>query len=80
MTVERMTKPEAGWSIWAVVAGQNVFRQYAGIPKQVAIQEFWEEMRERGCLECGEPNDNGEGWDGLCGNCADITTGEDGTA
>lgn len=20
---------------------------------------------------CGEPNDDGEGWDGMCGNCAD---------
>ena len=24
------------------------------------------------CIECGEPNaDNGEGYEGLCGNCAD---------
>jgi hypothetical protein len=23
------------------------------------------------CTECGEPNDDGEGWNGLCGNCAD---------
>lgn len=23
------------------------------------------------CRECGDRNDNGEGWDGLCGTCAD---------
>lgn len=23
------------------------------------------------CTDCGAPTDNGEGWDGLCGNCAD---------
>lgn len=23
------------------------------------------------CPKCGKPNDNGEGWDGLCGTCAD---------
>jgi hypothetical protein len=23
------------------------------------------------CKECGKPNNDGEGWDGLCGNCAD---------
>lgn len=23
------------------------------------------------CTNCGNPNDDGEGWDGLCGNCAD---------
>ncbi len=23
------------------------------------------------CRECGEATDNGEGWDGLCGNCSD---------
>lgn len=25
------------------------------------------------CRTCGEPNDDGEGWDGECGNCADAT-------
>lgn len=23
------------------------------------------------CRSCGEPSDDGEGYDGLCGNCAD---------
>jgi NMD protein affecting ribosome stability and mRNA decay len=23
------------------------------------------------CSECGQPADNGEGWNGLCGSCAD---------
>jgi hypothetical protein len=27
--------------------------------------------QENQCRECSEPNDNGEGWDGLCGDCAD---------
>ncbi len=26
---------------------------------------------ENFCSECGADNDDGEGWDGLCGNCAD---------
>lgn len=25
------------------------------------------------CRTCDEPSDNGEGWDGECGNCADVT-------
>lgn len=25
------------------------------------------------CRTCGDPSDNGEGWDGECGNCADRT-------
>lgn len=29
------------------------------------------------CTECGEPCDDGEGWDGLCGNCADKAEGDD---
>lgn len=33
---------------------------------------------ENVCRECGEPNDNGEGWDGLCGNCADRAEAEKG--
>jgi len=28
------------------------------------------------CKECGAPNDDGEGWDGLCGNCADRLEGK----
>ncbi|MFP3609228.1 hypothetical protein SB778_03825 [Paraburkholderia sp. SIMBA_050] len=28
------------------------------------------------CRECGEANDNGEGYDGLCGNCADREFGD----
>ena len=29
------------------------------------------EEEETACTRCGEPTDNGEGWNGLCGNCAD---------
>jgi hypothetical protein len=28
------------------------------------------------CSECGQPADNGEGWDGLCGSCADRVENE----
>lgn len=31
----------------------------------------WLPDDQNACRECGEPNDNGEGFDGLCGNCAD---------
>lgn len=34
---------------------------------------FWTEDDDEPeeCSECGESLDDGEGWDGLCGNCAD---------
>lgn len=32
------------------------------------------------CVECGGPNDDGEGWDGMCGNCADRAEAERGEA
>ncbi len=28
-------------------------------------------MEEELCRVCGEPADDGEGWDGMCGPCAD---------
>ena len=28
-------------------------------------------FEETHCRSCGEPSDDGEGYDGLCGNCAD---------
>jgi predicted dehydrogenase len=39
----------------------------------------WVGKEEAGiCRECGEVNaDNGEGFDGLCGSCADKTEGPD---
>ena len=39
----------------------------------------WVNKEEAGiCRECGEPNaNNGEGFDGLCGNCANKTEGPD---
>lgn len=30
-----------------------------------------EEAALSNCTDCGEPADNGEGYDGRCGNCAD---------
>jgi len=29
------------------------------------------------CEQCGAPLDDGEGWDGLCGSCADMAENED---
>jgi len=31
------------------------------------------------CRKCGEPNNDGEGFDGLCGNCADVAERKRGT-
>jgi hypothetical protein len=31
---------------------------------------------EFACSECGDPTDDGEGWDGRCGNCADALENE----
>lgn len=39
--------------------------------------EFDKEADDK-CRKCGEPNDDGEGWNGLCGNCADIEAEKDG--
>lgn len=36
------------------------------------------EADEDMCRECGGPNDDGEGWDGLCGVCADRAEIEEG--
>lgn len=32
------------------------------------------------CSACGGLNDDGEGWDGLCGNCADLADDDDAVA
>ncbi len=32
----------------------------------------YEDPSEEECRICSAPNDDGEGWDGLCGNCADV--------
>lgn len=48
-----------------------------------AVHDFWlvgsddhhhhvEDEIDNSCDECGAPLDDGEGWDGLCGNCADL--------
>jgi len=31
----------------------------------------YEDPSEEECRICGAQNDDGEGWDGLCGNCSD---------
>lgn len=36
-----------------------------------ALDELEEAIEDQACTECGAFNDDGEGWDGLCGNCAD---------
>jgi hypothetical protein len=35
------------------------------------------ESDEEACSECGEPVDDGEGYDGLCGTCADKKENEE---
>lgn len=40
------------------------------------IAPYAEYTGERGCTQCGAATDDGEGWDGLCGNCADKNLGE----
>lgn len=69
----------------------SVHAEAAGIvlstPEPEAIQaeecdECGEEKETSGtclscqCSECGESLSDGEGWDGLCGNCADAKEGE----
>lgn len=43
----------------------------------VAEGDFGAVILEETCSECGEPCDDGEGWDGMCGNCADKADSED---
>lgn len=45
-----------------------------------AVVRALEERLESLCTQCGASTDDGEGWDGLCGSCADVaeTTIEDG--
>jgi len=33
---------------------------------------YWAEPDDDECSECGDPLDDGEGWNGLCGSCADV--------
>jgi len=35
------------------------------------IEQAEDDMELDTCTQCGEPDDDGEGWDGLCGSCAD---------
>ncbi|HEY3783041.1 MAG TPA: hypothetical protein VGL56_18335 [Fimbriimonadaceae bacterium] len=48
------------------------FKTNAGYARsESVVWKSWEDEDDR-CYQCGEPTDDGEGWDGLCGNCADI--------
>lgn len=39
--------------------------------KRVINRLALEEREAELCVNCGQPADNGEGYDGLCGSCAD---------
>jgi hypothetical protein len=41
------------------------------------LEMSWDEYLDTLCSSCGAPADDGEGWDGECGNCADITSQEE---
>jgi hypothetical protein len=41
------------------------------LDEALAEEETAARWRAPRCRECGDPTDDGEGWDGLCGNCAD---------
>jgi hypothetical protein len=47
------------------------------ITESLEANEIVEETDEDVCRTCGGPNDNGEGWDGECGDCADRTAAEE---
>ena len=38
---------------------------------QAVVEDAPEDEDEESCYECGASLDDGEGYDGLCGNCAD---------
>jgi hypothetical protein len=44
---------------------------YGPIDEVEARLSALEEADANRCRVCGEPNDDGEGWDSMCGNCAD---------
>lgn len=54
----------------AGITEEDVEKMYTTIVGP-AIDEMQDDIRENHCSECGASLDDGEGYDGLCGNCAD---------
>lgn len=57
-------KENAGGELWDDAVGPML--------RQI---EDW--LASESCSRCGESADDGEGWNGLCGNCADRQEGEE---
>lgn len=63
--------------------GQKAHEAIAIAPAPVYLTSAQSEMIADheallGCTSCGTPLDDGEGWNGLCGNCADKAEADDG--
>lgn len=54
----------------AGLTGSDIEVMYGTIVEP-AISDLEDDIRENHCSECGASLDDGEGYDGLCGNCAD---------
>jgi hypothetical protein len=61
----------------AAMSDEELVESFRKIGCEVELLEYSEEDDDSVCRECGEPNDDGEGYDGLCGNCADMATCKD---
>lgn len=56
----------------AIESARKIIEAIADNPYTLTPDQWASEARQAlKCRQCGEPTDNGEGWDGLCGNCAD---------
>ena len=56
-------------------SGSDYVDHVGGVLESVGIMPLIKKMQfaaECACRECGAPADDGEGYDGMCGNCADI--------
>jgi len=60
-----------------VVAGlDRVFADEGGSKVTTEqMQDYLDTLAPDCCRECGASLDDGEGYDGLCGNCADVAEG-----
>lgn len=62
----------------AIVEGRTGLNEMADGDLEDFALDCWNVDAADMCDQCGEPNDDGEGEDGLCGNCADKRYNEDG--
>lgn len=52
------------------------FLEATGRRVEAAYDSTPDDEADEACSECGEPTDDGEGYDGLCGSCADKAEAE----